>query len=70
MLREVKRYHVRKIKAYNMEESQSMVTSMLLSASILNYHFLCVLCSHIEIYSTSNIFKFYLPFFEEFPLIW
>jgi hypothetical protein len=31
-----------------MEESQRMVTSMLLSASILNYHFLCVLCSHID----------------------
>jgi hypothetical protein len=25
-----------------------MVTVMLLSASILNYHFSCVLCSHIE----------------------
>jgi hypothetical protein len=42
----------------------------LLSASILEYHFLCVLCSHIEIRSTSNVFKFVLPFFEEFPLIW
>jgi hypothetical protein len=31
-----------------MEESQRMVTLMLLSASILNYHFSCVLCSHIE----------------------
>jgi hypothetical protein len=31
-----------------MEESQRMVTIMPLSASILNYHFLCVLCSHIE----------------------
>jgi hypothetical protein len=53
-----------------MEESQRMVTSMLLSASILNYHFLGVLCSHIEMCSTSNVFKFILPFFEEFPLIW
>jgi hypothetical protein len=57
---------VAKIKVYNMEESQRMVT---LSASILNYHFLCVLCSHIDICSTSNVFKFILPFFEEFPLI-
>jgi hypothetical protein len=37
----------RKVKAYNMEESQRMVTIMLLSASILNYYFSCVLCSHI-----------------------
>jgi hypothetical protein len=34
-----------------------MVTFMLLSASILNYHFLCVLCSHIEKVSTPNILK-------------
>jgi hypothetical protein len=34
-----------------------MVTFMLLSASILTYHFLCVLCSHIEKKSTSNVFK-------------
>jgi hypothetical protein len=34
-----------------------MVTFMFLSASILNYHFLCVLCSHIEKESTLNIFK-------------
>jgi hypothetical protein len=47
----------RKIKAYNMEESQRMVTIILLSANILNYHFLCVLCSHIEKESTSNVFK-------------
>jgi hypothetical protein len=40
-----------------MEESQRMVTFMLLSASILNYHFLCVLCSHIEKGSTPNVFK-------------
>jgi hypothetical protein len=40
-----------------MEESQRMVTIMLLSASILNNHFLCVLCSHIEKESTSNVFK-------------
>jgi hypothetical protein len=33
-----------------------MVTIMFLSASILNYHFLCVLCSHIEKESTSNVF--------------
>jgi hypothetical protein len=38
----------RKVKTYNMEESQRMVIFMLLSASILEYHFLCVLCSHIE----------------------
>jgi hypothetical protein len=42
-----------------------MVTFMLLSASILNHYLLCVLCSHIEMCSTSNIFKFILPFFEE-----
>jgi hypothetical protein len=60
----------KKIKAYNMAESQRMVTSMPLSASILNYHFLCVLCSHIEMSSASNVFKFILPFFEEFPLVW
>jgi hypothetical protein len=42
-----------------------MATSMLLSASILNYHFLCVLCSHIEIYSTSNVFKIMLPFLKK-----
>jgi hypothetical protein len=30
---------------------------MFLSASILNYYFSCVLCSHIEKESTSNIFK-------------
>jgi hypothetical protein len=36
----------RKVKTYNMEESQRMVTIMLLS--IINYHFLCVLCSHLE----------------------
>jgi hypothetical protein len=40
-----------------MEESQWIVTFMLLSASTLNYHFLCVLCSHIEKESTSNVFK-------------
>jgi hypothetical protein len=40
-----------------MEESQRMVTFMLLSASIINYHFLCVLCSHIEKESTSNVFE-------------
>jgi protein-arginine kinase activator protein McsA len=40
-----------------MEESQRMVTIMLSSASILNYHFLCVLCSHIEKESTSNVCK-------------
>jgi hypothetical protein len=39
-----------------MEESQRMVTFMFLSASILNYHFLCVLCSHIEKGSTPNVF--------------
>jgi hypothetical protein len=44
----IKNHHVRKIKAYNMEECQRMVTLILLSASILNYHFLYVLCSHIE----------------------
>ena len=48
---------MRNIKAYNMEESQRMVTFIFLSASILNYHFLCVLCSHIEKESTSNVFK-------------
>jgi hypothetical protein len=53
-----------------MEESQRMVTIMLLSASILNYHFLCVLCSHIEKESTSNVFKIMSPFFEEIHLIW
>ena len=53
-----------------MEESQRMVIFMLLSASILNYHFLCVLCSHIEKESTSNVFKIISPFFEEIPLIW
>jgi hypothetical protein len=37
-----------KIKAYNMEESQRMVTPMSISAIIFNYHFSCVLCSHIE----------------------
>jgi hypothetical protein len=40
-----------------MEECQRMVTLMLLSASILNYHFLCVLCSHIEKSSTYDVFK-------------
>jgi hypothetical protein len=34
-----------------------MVTLMLLNASILNYHFLCILCSHIEKGSTSNVCK-------------
>jgi hypothetical protein len=34
-----------------------MVTIMLLSAGILNYHFLCVLCCHIEKGSTPNVFK-------------
>jgi hypothetical protein len=48
---------MRKIKAYNMEESQRMVTFMLLSASILNYHFLCVLCSHIEKEALQMSFK-------------
>jgi hypothetical protein len=47
----------RKIKTYNMEESQRMVTIIFSSASILDYHFLCVLCSHIEKESTSNVFK-------------
>jgi hypothetical protein len=47
----------RKVKAYNMEESQRMVTIMFLSANILNYHFLCVLCSHIEKENTSNVLK-------------
>jgi hypothetical protein len=45
-----------KIKAYNMEESQRMVTLISLSASIFNYHFSCVLCSHIEKGSTYNVF--------------
>jgi hypothetical protein len=36
-----------------------MVTFMLLSASILNYHFLCALYSHIEKGSTPNVFKLY-----------
>jgi hypothetical protein len=53
-----------------MEESQRMVTIMFLSASILNYHFLCVLCSHIEKESTSNVFKLCHHSFEEIPLIW
>jgi hypothetical protein len=38
----------RRVKTYNMEESQRMVTIMLLSANILNYYFLYVLCSYIE----------------------
>jgi hypothetical protein len=33
-----------------------MVTIMLLSARILKHHFLCVLCSHVEKESTSNVF--------------
>jgi hypothetical protein len=45
-----------------------MVTIMFISASILNYHLLCVLCSHIEKESTSILFM--SPFFEEIPLIW
>jgi hypothetical protein len=40
-----------------MEESQRMVTIMPLSASILSYHFLCVLSSHMEKESISNVFK-------------
>jgi hypothetical protein len=36
-----------------------MVTFMLLSASILTYHFLCVLCSHIEKGSTSIVLELY-----------
>jgi hypothetical protein len=40
-----------------MEESQRIVTFMLLSARILNYHFLCALCSHIEKGSTLNVCK-------------
>jgi hypothetical protein len=42
----------RKVKTYNMVESQRMVTIMLSNANILNYHFLCVLCSLIEKGST------------------
>jgi hypothetical protein len=35
------------------------------------YHKLsCVLCSHLEKESTSNVFKIMSPFFEETPLIW
>jgi hypothetical protein len=48
---------MQKIKAYNMEQSQRMVTFMLLSASIFNYHFPCVLCSHIEKKALKNIVK-------------
>jgi hypothetical protein len=39
-----------------------------LSASVLKYHFLCVLCSHMEKESTSNVFM--PPIFEEITLIW
>jgi hypothetical protein len=46
-----------KIKTYNMEESQRMVTLMSLSESIFNYHFSCVLCSHIEKEALKNIVK-------------
>jgi hypothetical protein len=41
-----------------------------LSESILNYLFLCVLCSHIGKRSTEDVFKIMSPFFEEIPLIW
>jgi hypothetical protein len=48
--------YAEKIKTYNMEESQRMVTFMSFSARILEHHFSCVLCSHIEKESTSNVF--------------
>jgi hypothetical protein len=42
------------------------VTIMLLSAN--NYHFLCVLCSHIEKESTSNVFKLCHHYLKKFLL--
>jgi hypothetical protein len=45
-----------KVKTYNIEESQRIVTIMLLSANVLNYHFLYVLCSYIE----KDAFKMFL----------
>ena len=42
MLQEIKNHHVRNIKAYNMEESQGMVTFIFLSAIILICHVSCV----------------------------
>jgi hypothetical protein len=59
-----------KIKAYNMEESQRMVTLMSLSASIFNYHLSCVLCSHIEKEVLKNIVKLCHHSLEKVPLIW
>jgi hypothetical protein len=59
-----------KIKAYNMKESQRMVTLMSLSASIFNYHFPCVLCSHIKNESLKNVFKLCHHPLEKIPLIW
>jgi hypothetical protein len=52
-----KNYHAWKIKAYNIEESQRMVTSMHLSASILNYHLLCVVTQNcVALQMSSNLY--------------
>jgi hypothetical protein len=59
-----------KIKGYNIEERQRMVTLMSLSASIFNYHFSCVLCSHIEKEALKNVVKLCHRSLEKVPLIW